>query len=109
LTDEEIADELLSTGYLFDPRDDRRIERDVRSNRAGQVVGSLVKYIHTRAGSGSRHTEHYRTLNELLLCEGLTFDMLRADWRYYGVLLGTPAFCEKLVHDAGCPCRKCVS
>jgi hypothetical protein len=35
--------------------------------------------------------------------------MLRADWRYYGVLLGTPAFCEKLVHDAGCPCRKCVS
>lgn len=108
-TDEEIAEELLGTGELFpkDFLDDRIIENDCRYNRAGQVVGTVVKYIATYKGSGERHTEHYRNLKELLFCEYLTFDDLRRDWRYYGVLLGSPQFCEKLVHDSACPCDKC--
>ena len=108
-TDEEIAGELLPTGELFpkDRLDDRLIEEVSRYNRAGQVVGSMVAYCHTLAGSGERRTDHYRNLKELLFCEHLTFDDLRKGWRYHGVLLGSPGFCEKLVHDSQCWCKKC--
>lgn len=98
-TDEEIVGELLPTGYLVpkDPTDDRRIE----------AHGSGVKHISTRQGSGERHTERYRSLKELLLCESMTFDEIRANWRYHGVLLGSPDFCKNLVHDNGCWCVTC--
>lgn len=107
-TDEEIAEELLATGELFpsDPANDKRIERNARFVN-GFVSGHVVTYIYERASSCDRRRQDYRSLKELLLCECMTFDDLRKDWRYHGVLLDSPQFCERLVHDKQCWCRKC--
>lgn len=96
-TDEEIEHELLATGeiYPIDRMDERRIDRDALFVN-GVASGHVVSYHYIRQGDGERRTERYRNLKELLFCECLTFDDLRKDWQYHGVLLGIPDFRARL-------------
>jgi DNA polymerase-3 subunit epsilon len=95
-TNEDIADDLLDTGYLY--LDSRIIER---------VAATPVRYPYVLRGGGEP-ASRYRTLADLLQNEAITFDDIRASWRYHGVLLGSPKFAEKLVHDDVCSCCLCA-
>ena len=94
-TDEEI-EELLDTGsfYLDVPGGSNRwIEKQSAYDLQGNITGSVYQY---RVRFGEPPIP-YRKLSGLLFCEYLSFDDIRAKWRYHGVLLDSPRFQEKLV------------
>ena len=99
-TDEEIEHELLETGYLFytdTEGDNELIEKQaVEHPVTGAYMRSIYKHCYTMKGSGERAAPYYRNLKELMYCEQITFDDIRAKWQYHGVLLGMPKFQEKL-------------
>src|SRR5690349_8203819 len=110
-TNEEIEYELLETGYLYltvPGEDTEMIEKQaVEHPRTGQYIGSIYKRSYTTKGSGERSVPFYRKFSALFFCEHITFDDIRKSWSYHGVLLGSPDFCEKIVHNTGCACMKC--
>lgn len=108
-SDEEIAD-LLEIGYLYLPAvDSECIEKRAITHVDSTYLASVYAYSYVRKGDGERQTNRYRKLPDLLFCESISFDDLRREWRYHGVLLGHKTFCDKLVHDTPCPCGVCTN
>jgi len=102
--DDEIAD-MLDLGYLHHP-DGREIKQEARENANGRVVGSIFEFYPAQFGDGPRS---YLRLSDLLLCEYLSFEDLRREWKYNGTLLNNRSFCENLVHNKPCPCGICLN
>jgi DNA polymerase-3 subunit epsilon len=103
-TDQDIDGDLLDTGYLYlDLSDGKRKRIGITAQRG--VAPQINRYALQK---GEERARTYQTFVELLQCEGITHDDIRASWKYHGVLLGAPSFCEKLVHDSGCPCSLCI-
>lgn len=90
-TDREIRGELLETGYLY-------LEKSGAHKRIERVAEAQCPYTFKKDGEGIRR---YPNLTALLINEGLTFEDIRADWKYHGALLTSTVFCEKLVYDRG--------
>jgi len=98
-SDTEI-EELLDIGWLYkDNIDENLIEKVPYTNLAGQYIGSKYEHSYVMKGTGERRNPRYSKLSDLLLCEHITFDDIRKNWRYHGILLDSPTFQAKLVKE----------
>src|ERR1700726_3446941 len=97
-SDEEIED-LLDTGSLYHETSglwDRWISSEAVYDLKGRVVGTAYQHRRKPEGScGIDPSMPQQKLSDLLLCEYITFDDIRAKWKYHGVLMGSPKFQEK--------------
>ncbi len=103
-SDEEIKDELLEAGYLYLDLPDGKRKRIGVTARTG-IAPQINRYALQK---GEEYARTYASMTELLEHGSITYDDIRASWKYHGVLLGAATFCEKLVHDTGCSCSLCV-
>lgn len=91
-SDHEIEYELLGTGVLS------ALDSECEPLRIETVYLGRTMYKYSfRRRDGEPKTHTYRSLTELLFCQDLTFDNLRKNWTYSGVLLSSPDFCKRLV------------
>lgn len=97
-TNEEIED-LVHTGHLYLEVTgfcfDETIKAEARENIHGVYIDTIYVHTYTMMGSGERRSPWYTSLTDLLFCEYITFDNIRRDWKYYGLLLDNPKFKEK--------------
>jgi hypothetical protein len=100
-SDDEIED-MINTGYIWH-EDGRQIDTSARYNRRGKIIGTIYDYHESKP----IRYEPYVSLASLMRCEHITFDDIRREWRYHGVLFGSPVFSERLSHNKGCPCCLC--
>jgi DNA polymerase III epsilon subunit-like protein len=102
-SNEEICGDLLDTGYLYlDLSDGKR----KRIETVESTVPTRNRFVLRKDGEGPRR---YKNLTALFQCEAITYDDIRKNWKYHGVLLGAPSFCERLMHSEDCICSACDS